>query len=839
MKKRAIRRSGAPTVHKFGGASLGNASALQNALSIVEKGPRPAVVVVSAFAGVTDSLLSVVRELSRGNDGAVQRTVAGLEKNYASAARAVASSGEDRRRLLRVLHDVFAELDALTHAPLILRELSPAAVDRVIAFGEDLAARVFAAGLTARGLAAEYVSAVELVATDGRPGEASPDFTATDRWVRSRLRPLLRRGALPVVPGFIGAGPEGRVTTLGRGGSDLTATLLGRALAARAVFLWKDVPGFLTADPGVVPDARVIPQLNVREAAELAYYGAKVLHPRALIPVGRRFPVFVRSFSHPERSGTEISSRRTLARYPVKALSAIPGQALLTVAGNGMLGVPGIAARTFGALHGEGISVSLISQASSEHSICAGVPGSHAERARASLELAFREEIARREIDGVEVLTGLSTISVVGLGMAGTPGIAARVFSSLAKGGINVVAIAQGSSELNISLVVAEEQSAAAQRRIHDAFQLSKIGGGQATAAEHADVVLLGFGQVGRTLAGLIAKSSRRANLRLVAVVDRGGYVFRPGGLSSRDRASLSALKAASRSVSESSRGVRVSPAHAISALAEHALSRPVLVDVTADDTAPLLEKAIADGFDLVLANKRPLSGARANGERIASAARANGRRLRFEATVGAGLPILDTYRKLVESGDVVSKIEGCLSGTLGFLLTEVEKGRSFSESLRRAIERGYTEPDPRDDLSGADVGRKALILGRLLGFRGEPEDVEVESLVPPRLRRLPLKRFLGRLDDLDLDWTTRVARARARRRVLRYVASVTRRKIRVGLAEVLPKSPFAGLSGSDNQVVFTTQRYRSNPLVIQGPGAGLAVTAAGIFNDIAELAGG
>jgi bifunctional aspartokinase / homoserine dehydrogenase 1 len=839
LRKRASPRSGAPAVHKFGGASLGDVGALRNALSIVEKGPRPAVVVVSAFAGVTDSLLSIVRELSRGNDAAVQRAVGELEKKYASAARAVVSSGEERRRLLGAVHDVFAELDALTRAPLILRELSLAAVDRVVAFGEELAARIFAAGLSARGLASEYVSAVDLVATDGRAGQASPDFAETDRRVRSRLRPLLGRDAFPVVPGFIGAGPEGRVTTLGRGGSDLTATLLGRALSARAVFLWKDVPGFLTADPQVVSDARVIPQLNVREAAELAYYGAKVLHPRALIPVGRRFPVFVRSFAHPERSGTEISSRRTLARYPVKALSAIPGQALLTVAGNGMLGVPGIAARTFGALHGEGISVSLISQASSEHSICAGVPDAHAERARASLELAFREEIARREIDGVEVLAGLSTISVVGLGMAGTPGIAARVFSALSKGGINVVAIAQGSSELNISLVVAEEQAPEAQRRIHDAFQLSKIGGGQAAAAEHADVVLLGFGQVGRTLAGLIAKSSQRVGLRLVAVIDRGGYVFRPGGLSARDIANLSKLKAASRSVSESSRGVRAPAAHSISALAEHALSRPVLVDVTADDTASLLEKSIADGFELVLANKRPLSGSRANGERIESAARASGKRLRFEATVGAGLPILDTYRKLVESGDRVSKIEGCLSGTLGYLLTEVEKGRPFSQSLSRAIERGYTEPDPRDDLSGADVGRKALILGRLLGFRGEPEDVEVESLVPARLGRLPLARFLERLDELDPDWTERVARARARHCVLRYLASVTRRRIRVGLAEVSPASPFAGLTGSDNQVVFTTQRYRSNPLVIQGPGAGLAVTAAGIFNDIAELAGG
>lgn len=828
-----------PVVHKFGGASLGDASALRNALSIVETGPRPCVVVVSALAGVTDALLSLVRELAGGNDGAVRRTVEQLEARHAAAARAVAARGRSRQRLLEQIHQLFAELEALTRAPRILRELSPRAVDRLIAPGEELAARIFSAGLASRGLDSEYVSALDLVATDGRPGQASPDLASTDRQVRGRLRPLLRKGGLPVVPGFIGAGPDGHVTTLGRGGSDLTATLMARALAARAVFLWKDVPGFLTADPRVVPDARVIPQLNVREAAELAYYGARVLHPRALIPVGRRVPIFVRPFDRAEHPGTEISGRRTLGRYPVKALSAISAQALVTVTGNGMLGVPGIAARTFGALHREGISVSLISQASSEHSICLGVPQPAAEHARISLLDAFREEIARREIDGVEVREGLATISVVGLGMAGTPGIAARVFTALAQGGINVVAIAQGSSELSISFVVEEGRAGEAGRRIHEAFQLSKIGGGRAIASEHADVVLLGFGQVGRTLADLIARAPRRARLRLVAVIDRGGYIFRPEGLSPRELAGLSSLKAASRSVAESTRGVRAPAAQALAALAEHALSRPILVDVTADNTSSLLERCVGSEFDLVLANKRPLSGSRADTARLEAAVQRSGRRLRFEATVGAGLPILDTHRKLVESGDQVSKIEGCLSGTLGFLLTELEAGRSFSQSLRRAIERGYTEPDPRDDLSGADVGRKALILGRLLGFRGEPEEIAVESLVPARLRRIPLARFLKRLGDLDPEWEQRLARARARHRVLRYVASVTRRRIRVGLLEIAPQSPFAGLRGTDNQVAFTTTRYRSNPLVIQGPGAGLAVTAAGIFNDVAELAGG
>lgn len=827
------------TVHKFGGASLADAAAVRHAVSLARGAAGPAVVVVSALAGVTDALGEAAAAVGGGRKARIREIATDLEKRHRRCVLAVVPAGAARQELLARLDDAFEELALLSRAPDFIRDLSPAALDALLARGEEIAARIFAAGLSAAGRRASWVDPLELIATDGRFGGASPRLVDTDRNVRRVLSPILAKRIVPVVPGFTGATPDGRTVTLGRGGSDLTATLIARALSAKAVFLWKDVPGMLTADPRVVPDARVIPQLNVREAAELAYYGAKVLHPRAIIPIARRgIPVFVRPFADPDRPGTEISRRRTLARYPVKALSAISGQALLTVTGNGMLGVPGIAARTFAALHRDGISVSLISQASSEHSICLSVPEAQAGRARKSLVEAFAEEISRREIDGVEVAAGLSTISVVGLGMAGTPGIAARVFSALARGGINVVAIAQGSSELNISFVVSQEQAPRAQRRIHDAFQLSKIGGGAAEEGRPADVVLLGFGQVGRTLAGLV-RGSRGGRLRLCAVIDRGGFVFRPEGLSARDLESLAAEKKRRRSVGESRLGRKASPADAVAALAEHALSRPILVDVTAEATAPLLENAAAAGFDLVLANKRPLSGPREEAERLQRAVRENGRRLRFEATVGAGLPILDTHRKLVESGDRVVRIEGCLSGTLGFLLSEIERGASFSASLRRAMGNGYTEPDPRDDLSGADVGRKALILGRLLGFRGGPEDVAVESLVPNRASALDLVRFLESLSEFDREWRERADRARSRGRTLRYVASVTPKTIRVGLAEVAPGSPFFGLKGTDNQVAFTTARYRVNPLVIQGPGAGLAVTAGGIFNDIAELAAG
>jgi len=534
----------------------------------------------------------------------------------------------------------------------------------------------------------------------------------------------------------------------------------------------------------------------------------------------------------------------------VKALSAMPGQALITVQGSGMLGVPGIAARTFAALFDEAISVSLISQSSSEQSICFSVPETAAKRARARLTEEFREEIAREEIDNVEARTGLSTLAVVGLGMAGHPGIAARVFRALAEANVNIVAIAQGSSELNISFVVAQTDAAAAQRAVHDAFQLAKIGGGAAAGGEHVDVILLGFGQIGRTLAEMIAKNGdkngaknggvRRGakGVRIVGAVDRSGFVLEPDGFSTKDVTALIALKKSGRGFAEAPGGRVARPADAIATLATHALSRPVLVDVTADETTPLVQAAIQSGMDVVLANKRPLSGAREAHAALHGLADKQGQRILFEATVGAGLPILDTYKKLAESGDRVLKIEGCVSGTLGFLLSELGRGRSFSESLRRAMEKGFTEPDPRDDLSGADVGRKALILGRLLGFEGEPDEVQVESLVPAELQRLPLETFLERLPELDALWSAKVAAAKAKGAALRYIATVTKNKIAVGLKAVDGGSPFAGLKGTDNQIVFTTSRYRENPLVVTGPGAGPAVTAAGVLNDILGLAG-
>src|SRR3989454_909888 len=436
-------------IHKFGGASLASGAAIAQAVAIVRaRRPAPVVVVVSAMAGVTDALLDLAAAaIQRGPDGA-RTTVDALCAQHLGAVRALLGPGPRTDELIQTIERAFAEVEPLAAGLRILRELTPRTTDYLVARGEQLSARMVAAALDSAGCPATYVDAAAVIQTDGTFGNASPDLAGTERSARRVLRPLLARGVVPVIPGFLGAAPDGQVATLGRGGSDLTATLLARALGAARVVLWKDVPGILTADPRAVPDARLVPQLHHREAAEVAYFGAKVLHPRALIPLdGSRITLDVRSFLDPGRPGTEVSARRTLEDYPVKALATIKSQALVTV---------------------------------------------------------------------------------VGSGMAGTPGISARVFSALAAGGVNVIAIAQGSSELNISFVVEGGQTAEAARRVHAAFQLSKIGGGRSPEAPRTDVVLLGFGRVGRALADQLAARNGGSRGGGVAGPDRPGHGVDP-----------------------------------------------------------------------------------------------------------------------------------------------------------------------------------------------------------------------------------------------------------------------------------------------------------------------
>lgn len=836
-----------PIVHKFGGVALANAEAIRHAVDIVANGHHASVVVASAMGGVTDALLEIALKARRRDRAGSKGAIESLRRRHLAAANALTA---DARELNALRASIDRELDDLARLAQSVfatpRRLTPALIDRIVARGERLAARLFTATLCANGFAAEYMDATHVIHASGDHGNATPDFERTARAVRDEIVPLIERGVIPIVPGFIARGPKGILMTLGRGGSDLTATLLGRSLSngSSTVILWKDVPGVLTADPRIVPDARLIPRVHVREAAELAYYGAKVLHPRALLGLGEETRLYIRPLADPSAPGTEISTRRDRAaerRHPVRAVTTIGEQALVTISGDGMAGVPGIAARAFGALQKVGISVALISQASSEHSICLAVPGSVAGEAEAALRDAFAQQLEAHEIEGIEVRPNTAILAIVGLGMAGTVGVASRLFEAIARSKTSVIAIAQGASELNISVVVDEKRAARVQRAVHDAFHLSKIGGGAASISTRADVVILGFGRIGRELAAQLGSAKEAQGphgARVVAAIDSSGYVFNPRGIPRARLAELTQEKEAGRSLAEVRGGIRADARQALDDVAQHALSRPILVDVTAGDTGDILETALHAGMDIVLANKRPLaSGSGATGG-LSRAAAARGRRVLHEATVGAGLPIIDTIKKLQESGDEILRIEGCPSGTLGYLFGELGRGASFSSALRAAMQLGYTEPDPREDLSGMDVARKALILGRLLGFEGELEAVEVESLVPAEFRESGVQDFIARLEEMDPAWRARVERARVAETVLRYRATVGSTSVHVGLVGVPLGSSFAALTGTDNQFAITTARYRTNPIVITGPGAGVGVTAAGVLNDVLKLAG-
>lgn len=827
-----------PSVNKFGGASLADASAIRGAVSIIADRPAPRVVVVSALAGVTDLLLDVIALATAGDaNGAITRVATFRARHHAVVAELFPA--RQRAAVLGPIDAAADELQALAGSLAVLREASARVRDHILGRGERLSAMLVASALEAAGHPATLIEPGDVIVTAGPYGGAVPDLDATRRAARRLLGPMLARGDLPIVPGFLGRAPDDGVATLGRGGSDLTATLLARALDASQVTLWKDVPGLLTADPRVVPDARLLPHLHLDEAAELAYYGAKVLHPRALLPLaGRRIPLFVRPFADPDAPGTEISARRDDDRSPVRALSAVRDQALVTISGSGILGVPGMAARTFAALQDAGISVSLIAQASSEYTIDFTMPAAVSTEAVQVLRRAFRTEIRTGEINGVEVRTKIAIIAIVGLRMAGHPGIAARVFDALADGGVNVVAIAQGSSERNISVAVDDRSAAEGLRRIHDTFQLGKVGGGRPRRRAGRDVVLLGAGTIGRAVLDLLAAHPARfERLRIVAVVDRRGALIDADGLSRETLLEIAAAKRDGKSLGDLPGARRGTPRDVLQELTHRALVRPILADVTADETLALLRSAADAGFDLVLANKKPLAANHAEVEALRAVIAARSGAMRFEATVGAGLPTIAAIEQLVGTGDRVRRIEGCLSGTLGVVLSALEAGTPFSVAVQDALTRGYTEPDPRDDLSGLDVARKALILGRMLGQRREFDAVTPESLVR-RGASLSVEKWLAGLSRDDAWWAERAAAARADGAALRYVASVTPTSIEVGLRAVPRESPLGQLRGAANQLVITSDRYHDSPLVITGPGAGPEVTATGVLADLRALAG-
>jgi aspartokinase/homoserine dehydrogenase 1 len=813
-------------VYKFGGAAVGTADAIRTAGEHVRQAAPQVAVVVSAMNGVTDLLLGAAHAALRGDRVGYFTASKQFELRHTDIIHALVTSRPRAEALTGAVQDATHEMRAMCDSVAVLGELTTRAQDALVARGERLLARIFAAYLGELGLDAAYVDATEIISAERRHGTFWPNLGRCERAAKKHLGPLVEKNQIVVMPGFIGTGPDGELVTLGRGGTDFSAAILARSLNAKALTLWKEVDGLMTADPKSVPGARVIPELHYREAAELAFYGAKVLHPRTMIPlVDRKIPLHVRSVFEAARPGTRIAGDVKPGEYPVKALTAIHKQALVAIEGSGMIGVPGVAGRAFTALSQAGHSVSMISQASSESSICFVVPANETKHAVAALEEAFQYERRLKLIDRINADTKIALIAVVGLGMRGTPGIAARTFGALSRERINIVAIAQGSSELNITVALGEDDATRALQALHREYQLDRIRPLADVNARESKLTLLGFGQIGRELARQLTaqekhlRSALGADVKVIAVADRSGVKVNEKGFGAAALGKLAQQKASGARLFDRApvdiAGLREMLREELWLLPSR---KPILVDLTSDETADLIEEALGRGFHVVLANKKPLAVPQAQFDRMMALARENGLELRYEATAGAGLPVLDTIAKLREAGDRVETIVGCFSGTLGYLMTAIEDGRRFSDAVDEAQRLGYTEPDPREDLSGRDVARKALILARALGRSVEFDDIDLDdALLAP-----------------DADDT--LARRIAKGEILRYTARIDRKGIRVGLESVPPSSPMARLRGTDNQVAIYSKRYATNPLVVTGPGAGAAVTAAGVLNDIVAI---
>jgi aspartokinase/homoserine dehydrogenase 1 len=834
-----------PDIFKFGGVAVGNAEAIRIGLGHVRRAGANVAVVVSAMNGITDLLLEAGQAALRRDLARCEEAAAEFESRHLALVSELIASKRRAEELVNVIRDSAREMRSMMESVSVLEELTPRAQDALVARGERAVARIFAGAAQETGIDAAYVDAADIILTERRLGTLWPNLAKCERAAKKHILPLLADGKVVVIPGYIASGQDGKLVTLGRGGSDFSAAIIARSVGARALTLFKEVDGLMTADPKSVPAARVITELHYREAAELAYYGAKVLHPRTMIPlVDRRIPLFVRNTFRETSAGTRIAGDVKPGAYPVKALTAIHRQALISIEGKGMIGVPGVAGRAFTALSQAGHSVSMISQASSESSICFVVPEAEADHAVSALEQVFEAERKLLLIDRIDAEKRVAMIAVVGLGMRGTSGIAARTFSAIAAAGVNIVAIAQGSSELNITVAVAESDATTALLALHSEYQLHKIRPLADTAGREAKLTLLGLGQIGRELARQIVSQHPHLHrdlgidLKVVAVADRSGIQIDDKGFTPAALQRFAKRKAAGSRLFERSSPLTL---HELEAMMRAELwmlpsYRPVLVDLTSEETGPLLQEALEHGFHVVCANKKPLAGPQMEFDRLMETAKDRGLSIRYEATAGAGLPVLDTIAKLQSSGDTIETILGCFSGTLGFLMTSLEDGVAFSAAVKQAWEMGYTEPDPRDDLSGKDVARKALILARTLGYRSEPDDIKLEPLFHDGGAHADAASFVASLSALDDEYRERVERARRGGKVLRYVAKIRRRSISVGIEAVPSSSPLAHLRGTANQVAIYSKRY-TNPLVVTGPGAGATVTAAGVLNDIVAIA--
>ncbi len=813
-------------VHKFGGSSVADAECFRRVAKILDElPPGPLGVVLSACRGVTDALLNLVTR-AEAQDDAYRGELDAIRARHATIADAVLEPDAARLYMSafdRDRHDI----EGILHTVKLTRSAATNVRDLIAGYGEIWSTKLFREFYSAtskRPGDTRWVDARQCVVVEWGP------LGPAVQWEESRKRTHALVGTAfegtLIITGFIASKPNGVQTTLGRNGSDFSGSIFGSLLDAQEIVIWTDVDGVLSADPRRVPDAKVIDALSYNEAMELAYFGAKVIHPQTMAPaVGRGIPIWIRNTFAPQKAGSLISTKPE-SKLPVKGITSIENIAMVNVEGAGMIGVPGTAHRLFGALREEGISVILISQGSSEHSICCAIPGKDADRASHVVTAAFDREIKEGQIQSIQIDRDLAILAVVGDGMAGLPGVSGKVFNALGSAGVNVHAIAQGASERNISVVVDGKDATRALRAVHSGFYLSP---------HTISIGLIGPGTVGKALLEQIAAESARLgasklDLRVRGILSSKKMLLSEQGV---DLANWKTSLDASQSPAD------------IDKFVDHLhvdhLPHTVIIDCTADESvAKNYAKWLEAGIHVVTPNKKANSGPLAYYDSLKDARKQGGSSYFYEATVGAGLPVISTLRDLRETGDRISSIEGIFSGTLAYLFNVYDGKTPFSQIVKDAKAKGYTEPDPRDDLSGTDFVRKVIILGREMGLRLEMKDVQVESLIPAGLDQGSIDDFLNGLPKYDGEMRKRFEAAASRGKVLRYMGRLTADgKASVGVVELDKTHAFANIALTDNVVRYATARYNSNPLIVQGPGAGPAVTAAGVFADLLRVCSG
>ena len=816
-------------VMKFGGTSVGSVKSILSLKEIVETEARtqPVVVVVSALNGITDKLIATSQMALKG-DKRYRDEFDGIVERHHQMIDTIINDPKKREDLFKRVDSLFEQLKSIYYGVYLIHDLSEKTQDAIVSYGERLSSNIVAT-LVKNGV---RMNARDFIRTENKQGKHVIDADLTTQLVKESFKDINDKN-IYVVPGFIARDRDSHETTnLGRGGSDYTASIIAAVLNAEVLEIWTDVDGFMTADPKVIKTAYTINELSYVEAMELCNFGAKVIYPPTIYPVCvKNIPIKVKNTFNPEHPGTLIKAKIDDDQKPIKGISSIKGTSLITVTGLSMVGVIGVNRRIFTTLANKGISVFMVSQASSENSTSIGVRDEDAQAAADVLNDEFAKEIETGAMFPMQVESGLATIAIVGENMKQTPGIAGKLFGTLGRSGISVIACAQGASETNISFVVDGKFLRKSLNVLHDSFFLSEY--------KVLNIFICGIGTVGGMLLEQIRTQqqflmqSRRLKLNVVGISDVDNFVL------DRDGIDLDNYEKILRA------GFPADTDHMRDEIVKMNIFNSVFVDCTASrQIASLYQTFLEHNISVVAANKIAASSDYDSYQKLKQTARDRGVWFRYETNVGAGLPIIGTINDLCNSGDKILKIEAILSGTLNFIFNEIAADVPFSETVRRAKEQRYSEPDPRIDLSGTDVIRKLVILTREAGYKVEQEDVEKHLFVPDNYFQGSIEDFWAKLPELDADFEARRKVLESEKKRWRFVATMeadennpTSFKTSVALKEVPYGHPFYGLEGSNNIVLLTTERYKEYPMLIQGYGAGAAVTAAGVFANIMSIA--